>query len=302
MKNNSLPDLSARELQAVCTVAESGSFMAASLTLGISQPALTRIVQRVESALGVELFRRTTRRVEVAPAGAEFVAVAYRILNDLRISVESIREIADEQRGQVIVSAVMSIAYSKLPGIVAAYRQSRSGIEIQLREGVHGNVVDDVRSGVSDIGITYVDDVPQGFEQILLGRAGFHVVMPQGHPLADSRGVTLRQAAAYPLVSLPRESQTRRLLDGLASGMGLSLKCAVTVSQFVTLMQCVRSGVGIAVIPGGAIATAFDAGLVFRPLSQPKVERKLGAIRLPDRSLTPSASGFLAQLQSNWGK
>lgn len=300
MKNTPLPDLSVRELRAVCTVAESGSFMAAALTLNISQPALTRIVQRVESALGVEIFRRTTRHVEVALAGAEFIAVAHRVLNDLRISVESIREIADEQRGQVIVSSVMSVAYSKLPAIVASYRQSRSGIEIQLREGVHGNVIEDVRSGVSDIGITYIDDAPQGLEQILLGRELFHVVTPEGHPLAESQGITLQQVACYPIVSLPRESQTRRLLDGFASNMGLSLKYAVTVSQFATIMQCVRSGVGITVVPGGAITSAFDAGLVFRPLSEPKLERELGVIRLQDRSLTPSAGSFLAQLQRCW--
>jgi DNA-binding transcriptional LysR family regulator len=151
-----IPDLSSKELQAVCTIAEYGSFMAASLTLNVSQSALTRTVQRVEQAVGLELFRRTTRRIEITPAGQEFIALSNRILADLRISFESMREISDEERGLVIASAVMSVAYTQLPGILARYRQARARIQIQLREGVHGGVLEDVRSGVSDFGIDHV--------------------------------------------------------------------------------------------------------------------------------------------------
>jgi len=302
MAKSALPDLSSRELRAVCTIAEQGSFMAASLTLGVSQPALTRTVQRVEQALGLELFRRTTRRIEVTPAGQEFIALANRILNDLRISYENMREVVDEQRGQVILSAVMSVAYVQLPCIVSRYRASRARVEIQLREGVHGTVLEDVRSGVSDIGITYVDEVPAEVSAIPLSREAFHVVMPRAHPLAKEKGVTLEGMAGYAMVSLPRESQTRRFIDGLASAAGLTLQHAVTVNQFATVMQCVHAGVGIAIVPGGAIPSALSAGLLSRPLSKPAVSRTVGVIVLRDRALTPTAQGFLTQLQADWSK
>jgi DNA-binding transcriptional LysR family regulator len=302
MNKSALPNLSSGELQAVCTIAEYGSFMAASLTLKVSQPALTRTVQRVEKAVGLELFRRTTRRVEVTPAGHEFIALANRILDDLRISFESMREISDEQRGQVIVSVVMSVAYTKLPRIVARYRESRSRIEIQVREGVHGTVLEDVRSGVADLGVTYVDDVPAEFSSIPLGTEAFHVVMPRGHPLARKTGITLDQVAGYATISLPKESQTRRLLDGLASAAGLTLQHAVTVNQFATVMQCVHAGVGLAIVPGGAVPAALSAGLVSRPLAKPDISRTMGALLLKERALTPSARGFLAHLQEDWSQ
>jgi DNA-binding transcriptional LysR family regulator len=300
LTKSALPDLSSRELQAVCTIAECGSFMGASLTLQVSQPALTRTVQRVEQALGIELFRRTTRRVEVTPAGQEFIALANRVLDDLRISFESMREISDEQRGQVIVSAVMSVAYTQLPRIVSRYRETRARIEIQLREGVHGTILEEVRSGIADIGITYVDDVPAELSSIPLAREAFHVVMPRAHPLAGNEGITLDEVAGYAMVSLPRESQTRRLIDGLASAAGLTLQHAVTVHQFATVMQCVQAQVGLAIVPGGAVPSALSAGLVSRPLAKPTVSRTMGAIFLKDRGLTPSAKGFLTQLQADW--
>lgn len=297
---DALPDLGARELQAVCAIAEHGSFMAAALTLRMSQPALTRTVQRVEQALGLQLFRRTTRRVETTQAGHEFIALANRILNDLRISVDNLREVSGEQRGQVIVSAVMSVAYSRLPGIVAQYRRSRPRIEIEFREGVHGSVVEDVRSGVADLGLTYIDDISGDFASIELGREAFHVVMPRGHELSARPGVRLAEVARHPMVSLPKDSQTRRLLDGLAVSEGFALQHAVTVHQFATVMQCVLAGVGLSVVPAGAVADALRAGLVCRPLARPAVSQTLGAVFLRDRALTPSARGFLDHLRRQW--
>lgn len=300
MNKSLVPDLSSRELQAVCAIAEEGSFLAAAISLELSQPALTRTLQRVEAAIGVELFRRSTRKVEITPAGQEFVALANRILADLRLSFEGMREIADEQRGQVIVSAIMSVACTHLPAIVAAYRQSRPRIEIQLREGVHGTVLDDVRSGVADLGLTYIDDVPDEFTSIALGREGFHVVMPVGHPLAARKSVTLEEAAAFAMVSLPKEAQTRRMLDGLAATAGLTLQHAVTVNQFATLMEFVHAGVGLAIVPAGAVPAAIGAGLVLMPLARPALTRGVGVVMLKDRSLTPSADGFLTELKGRW--
>jgi DNA-binding transcriptional LysR family regulator len=134
--------------------------MAAAAFVQTSQPALTRTIQRVEDILGVRLFDRTTRRVEITAAGREFVSLAERMLNDLRISVRSMREIGGAQRGLIIISSIMSVANSVLPRVAAAYRAMRPGIELNVREGVHGTVLEDVRSGVADFGITYIDDVP----------------------------------------------------------------------------------------------------------------------------------------------
>ncbi|RAP63766.1 LysR family transcriptional regulator [Achromobacter sp. HZ01] len=296
----SLPDLSSRELQAICTLAECGSFVAAALTMNVSQPALTRTVQRVEQALGVALFRRSTRRVEITAAGQEFVTLAQRVLADLRISVENMREISDELRGRCIVSSVMSVAYTQLPRIVARYRESRPGIELQVREGVHGTVMDDVRSGVADMGITYIDDVPGEYSVVSLGREVFHVVMPRNHPLAARPGVKLEELAPYAQVSLPRDAQTRRLIDSHAAIAGVALRHTVTVSQFATVMQFVWAGVGVAIVPGGAVPAALSADLVARPLSRPALSQAIGVVFLKERGLTPSASGFLAQLRSDW--
>src|SRR5215472_3991553 len=196
MHPSNVPDLTTRQLHAVLAVAEYNSFIAAASFLKTSQPALTRTIRRVEDVLGVRLFDRSTRRVAITAAGKEFVAVAERMLNDLRISVGSMREIGAEQRGRIIVSSIMSVANGLFPAIVAKYRASRPGVEIVLREGVHGTVLEDVRGGAADL-----DDVPDFVAAKRMSREVFEVILPRNHPLIKTSkraSVTLGELVGFP--------------------------------------------------------------------------------------------------------
>ena len=99
MNLSGLPDLTSRQLQTVVALAEYGSFIAAAALLKTSQPAVTRTVKHVEEVLGIKLFDRSTRSVQITAAGKEFVGVAGRMLNDLRITISSMRELSDQRRG-----------------------------------------------------------------------------------------------------------------------------------------------------------------------------------------------------------
>lgn len=169
--------------------------------------------------------------------------------NDLRISVRSMR-----------------LANGLLPRIIAEYHLARPAIELRVREGVHGAVLEDIRSGVADLGITFVDELPDTIAMMPLGREVFHAVMPRQHRLAPSRGVTMKQIAREPLVSLPNDSRTRRTIDAAASKQGITLQHAVTVTQLATVMSFVRAGLGVAIVPAGAIAGFNTDGLKTLPI------------------------------------
>jgi len=303
MQPVNVPDLTARQLHAVLAVAEYNSFIAAAAFLKTSQPALTRTIMRVEDVLGVRLFDRSTRRVAITAAGKEFVAVAERMLNDLRISVRSMREVGEEQRGQIIISSIMSVANGLIPAVAAKYRASRPGIEIILREGVHGAVLEDIRNGTADLGATYVDDVPDFVEAKRVSREVFDVILPRGHPLiriTKRSSVTLTELANFALVSLPHDSRTRRTIDGAASSAGLTLRHVATVTQFTTMMNFVRAGVGIAIVPSGAIAGLLGKDLKILKLIRPRLTRDVGLIWLRERELTPAARGFAIIFEEMW--
>lgn len=302
MRRASLPDFSARQLEAVLALAEYGSFVAAAARLRLSQPALTRAIKRLETALGVRLFDRSTRRVQITAAGREFAAVAERMLNDLGITVQSVREVAEERRGLVVLSTIMSVAGGVLPSIVAAYRADRPGVEIHIREGVHATVLEDVRSGVSDFGIGYVDELPDFVVGTALGRETFCAVMPARHRLAGRRKVSLADLASETIVALPTGSRTRRTIDAAAATVGVPLRQMVVVTQLATMLAFVGAGVGVGLVPRGTTRGPLARGLRAVPLSEPRLVHRLGLIALREREPTPAAAGLLGFLRREWAR
>jgi DNA-binding transcriptional LysR family regulator len=297
-----MPDLTSRQLQTVLALAEYGSFIAAASLLKTSQPAVTRTIKHVEDVLGIKLFDRSTRSVQITAAGKEFVAVAARIQNDLKITLRSMRELSDQRRGQIIISSIMSVANGKLPGLVSAYRLDHPGIELHVRDGVHGTVIEDVRSGAADFGITYLDDLPDPFLSVQVGREGFTVVLPRNHELARKKTLSLSDLKDVPLVSLPSDSRTRRVIDGAASSVGITLNHVVTVSQFATMLGFVRAGIGLAIAPKSGVASFLGKELSAVPIRGRPLARDLGIITLKEREPSPAATGLMSLIKGAWDK
>ena len=283
---------------AVLAIAENRSFVAAAAELHMSQPALTRTIKRTEDVLGVRLFERTTRKVELTEAGREFVAVAQRIASDLRITTKNMRELADQQRGQVIVTSIMSVANGVLPAPIAAYRRDRPGIEIHVRDGIHGTVIEDVKSGAADFGIGYLRDIPQGLTTTRLGQGHFDLVAPRDAPIAADGVTSICFDALHDvaLVSMPPDSQTRRVLDATAALRGVSLYHAVIVSQIPALLNFVRAGVGIGLVPSASITGALGGDLVRLAVREPQISLDIGVMQLSGRVLSPAAEGLLQEI------
>jgi DNA-binding transcriptional LysR family regulator len=302
MQPSEAPDLTLRQLQTIVALAEYGSFIAAAALMKTSQPAVTRTVKHLEETLGVKLFDRSTRSVQITAAGKEFAAVAVRMLNDLKITVGSMRELAGQRRGQIIVSSIMSVANGKLPAIIAAYCRIYPGIELYVRDGVHGTVIEDVRSGAADFGITYLDELPAPFASIPLGREEFVVVLPRNHRLAAKASLALVDLRGLPLVSLPGDSRTRRLIESTAASARLELKHVVVVSLFTTMLAFVRAGIGIAIAPRSGVAGLLGRELKAVPLRGKPLVRDLGIVALKEREPTVAAAELMMLVRQSWNR
>src|SRR5258708_26269949 len=119
MSSSGWPDLPPRHLEGVWALAEYGSFIAAAALLKTSQPAVTRTVKHVEEVLGVKLFDRSTRSVQITAAGKEFVGVAGRMLHHLKTTHPRTRELAGPPRGPLIRSSILSVARGHPPPLVS---------------------------------------------------------------------------------------------------------------------------------------------------------------------------------------
>jgi DNA-binding transcriptional LysR family regulator len=289
-RSGALPEVNSRQLAAVQAVAEYRSFIAAAAHLGISQPALTLSIKRLEQTLGVPLFLRTTRQVTTTTAGREFVAIAERMFNDLKLGMRSLRELTERQRGQVIVSSLFPVNMSS---VIAEYGKQFPGVEIHLREGFQDDVKDDVRSGVADFGISDLNDLPASHLTETLGVQELWVVMRDDHPLARKRQIEFSALKDLALVSFRVGSGSRRLIDAAATAAGFTLHHAVTVTLPFTLLNLVERGVGIGIVPAYTPRHGTRPRLVSRPLVRPRLSITIGILRLSDRELSPAAAGLL---------
>lgn len=298
-----IPDIRARELLTVIALAEHGSFVAAASHLKTSQPALTRTVKRVERILGVTLFARNTRRVEITNAGREFVAVAERILNDLQLTVRNMSEVTNEQRGRVTITTYSAFASHTLPDVVRQYRATRPSIEVRIREGRQSEILEDIRSGVADFGIGFVNYLPDIMQGTLLRREPLYAVIPLDHPLAVKKRPRMRLAELRdePLVTPPVDTYLRRLIDGAATSAGFTLRYAVTVERLLSVTSHVRAGVGIGILPVGVLPPPpwndFHAAM----LVEPSLSVSVGIITLRGRYITPAAAGMMTLIQEHVG-
>jgi LysR family carnitine catabolism transcriptional activator len=293
-------EVSSRQLRAVIALARFRSFVAAAASVGVSQPALSRAIQRLERLLGVALFRRSTRLVSLTAAGRDFLPAAERLLNDLDRHLGRMRDLADQQRGYVVVASLMSLAQHVLPAATAAYRKRFPGIDLYLREGVQDAIVADVRGAVADLGIGNVDDVTAPVVAELLGEEACHLAVPRRHPLAERPIVSIADLEGHPLISMPPESGLRRLVDSAALSVGVRLHHAITVNQFGTLFGFVRSGLGVAIVPASALPPRGEGALRIRRLARPAVMRRVGILTLGDRALSPAATSFRETFKAHY--
>ena len=263
---------------------------------------MTRMIKRVEDVLGTSLFERTTRSVSITDAGREFIAVARRISDDLRIAVDGMRELADRQRGQVVVSTIMSVANSVLPEIIADYRSAYPGIEVRLQDGIHGNVVDDVRNRSADFGINYLQDIPSDIETKRLGHGTLDLVANQNSDLGASgkKSIRFEELSRLPLVSMPVGSQTRRVLDMTASQRGIRLRHEVVVSQIPTLLSLVRAGVGFAIVPSTSLSQETAGDLIRLRVSDPEISIDIGLLISSELRMSPAAEGLIDMITDAW--
>src|SRR3954468_12030211 len=161
-----------RHLESFAAVARHRHFRRAAESLYVTQSAVSQAVRRLEAELGLELLRRTSRGVELTPAGAELLGRAEAILADVAGARAAMDEHAGTLRGGVRAAATTGDALRLAPAL-ARFGREHPGVRIALRQGAAGEVVDLVASGAVDLAVAALPDgaaLPEDLETAPLGR------------------------------------------------------------------------------------------------------------------------------------
>ena len=289
-------NFSLRQLRAFATLARTGSFTRAAAELHLSQPALTVQVRELESALGLKLVDRNTRRVQLTGIGRELLPVFERVLGDIRAVAENARELAAGDRGTVLVAALPSLCSRLIPTAIARLRRTHPGVTVKLQDTVALRILAAVRSEEADLGIGSFGTLGGDFEVSPLLEDRMVAVMPRRHPLAARDTVTMREVALHPLVLMDMQSSVRAVVDEAMRDESARAAPAYEVTYMSTAVGFVQAGLGVAILPATALELGLAKGIVSRPIRGSGVRRPIVVARKAGRSLAPAARVFIEEL------
>lgn len=279
-----------QQLRAFLAVAETGSFVAASARMGLSQPALSLAVKALEEEVGGRLFDRTSRRVALTPEGRQFRPAAARLVEDWHAAFDDIRSLFRIERGRVSLAVLPSVATGMLPRVAPAFTARYPNIDIEVFDVIAERAADLVRSGRADFGCSVAPGERAGLEFEPLLRERFLVVHRPDHPLALGERVTGRQLAGQPFVALSRASSVRHAVDAALEPEGRRIRPQFEVEQLSTAATLVASGQGLTAVPASCMALMRLHGLVGTPLVEPEVSRVVGLLTRQGHSLSVAAA------------
>jgi DNA-binding transcriptional LysR family regulator len=239
-----------RQLEAFVAVAEERNFTRAATRLHVVQSGLSATIRSLERELHAQLFRRTTRQVELTPAGAALVSEARRTLASARAAAEAVSAVEGLQRGAVTVGIMQASTIFDLPGLLARYRQTYPRIELRLRHAASADLNRLLREHPLDlIFTTGSNDQQADVAALPLVESPLVVAGTPSSPLAARPTVDLSALADQPIVGYPTGFGVRALADQAFLSRGFEPRYAFEVNDTTTLLDLVEAGLGLAVVP-----------------------------------------------------
>ncbi|MGF6853852.1 DNA-binding transcriptional LysR family regulator [Paraburkholderia sp. CI3] len=280
------------DLQAFRAVVELGSFRKAAEAVSISQPALSRRIDKLEEALGVRLFERTTRSVTLTTVGRVFAPSAEQLLDDLDVALLGIRDVSSSRLGHVTIACVPSVAYYFLPSAVASYHRRFPRIRVKMLDMSANEVLGAVISGEADFGVSFLGSQESEVEFKVLLQECFVAACRRDHPLARKKRVTWNELYEHEYVSVDKTSGNRLLLDQALSAVAPRAPSVCETRHVTTMLGLIEAGLGVAAVPSMAMPGRDHPILTSVPLVEPVVKRRVGIVRRRGRPLTPAAQEF----------
>ena len=272
-------------------LAQVGHYTRASEQLNISQPSLSHAVRQLEEELGVPLFERQGRNTQLTQFGEEFLDCAARTLATLDEGVISLRRKAKGE-GLIRLGFLRVLGTDYVPRLAARFLAARPDRQLQFT--FHSGRTQELLEGLADRRYDLVfcsRPAPElGLTAVPVRAQGLVLIVPPGHPLAGRAGVSLAEAAPYPMVCFSRDSGLRAVVDELFDALGVCPQVAWETEEDQVVAGLVAQGFGIAVVPEMDVLHQLD--LVALPLSAPPSRRRVLLVHGDRLFLSPAGREF----------
>jgi len=253
-----------RLLEAFRAVLDSGSMTQAAASLGLTQPAVSAQIARLEADLGFDLFERSGNRVRPTSEAHIFrrdVDDALEGINDLARAAERIRL---GTSGAIRIAAHPMAGVTLLPPVIAEFRKSRPGVRVELLTRNSDLIRGMFPSRTLDLGVAETPIDPTGLVSVRY-RMECVAALPKGHPLGRFDIVTPALLSGAPFVGVSGDWAAYHLVRSAFAEAGAHLNVVATSDLFAVICGLVANGVGVSIVDPATAAQFRDAGLELRP-------------------------------------
>jgi DNA-binding transcriptional LysR family regulator len=249
-----------QQLRYVLAVAETRNFTRAAERCHIVQSAMSHQIKTLERELGVPLFARTSRRVELTAAGEAFLPAARESLEAADRAAAEAAAAAGQIRGTVTVGVIPTVTALDVPAVLGRFRRAHPAVRIRLLGGGSDDFIAAIRSGAMDVAVLGlpVGPPPQGVASRELVREDLVAVVGTAHRLAGRDGISLAELDGESFVDFPVGSPGRAQSDMAFRAAGLSRDVAVEAMDTTFMLEVVRQGLAVALLSRNAVPAGTD--------------------------------------------
>jgi len=281
-------------------VAEELHFSRAARRLNMTQPPLTQAIAQLEAALGLRLFDRTKRSVQLTVAGAALVLEARDLLARASAMPGLAHASADGEAGRLRLAFVSTVGFDLLPRWVRAFREQHPKVQLELIESTGDVQLEALARGEIDAGFMLHSPgfAPPGLRSQRIAQDALVVAVPEESPLAVREPLTLKDLLAQPLVIFPRRivPSLHDAIFAMYHAAGFLPQVAQEAIQMQTIVNLVSAGMGVAWVPA-SVRQFQRPGVVYRELKAGKGRPVPGcetSVVWPAQAASPALLRFMA--------
>lgn len=288
------------DLRALIAVSEMRSFNRAAEQLMLSQPALSRRIQKLEQVVGAPLLERSSRSVRLTSAGQQVLPLLRRMVEEIDGSLVGSMALGERSAGRITLASIPSATVRFLPDVLRQFGDEYRRVRVRILDLSASDCAEAVRTGDAEFGISLpvASDADLSFEPLIDDPYG--LICRRDHPLAAIGMPTWKDLEEYRMVTVHRASGNRTTLEAGLAAEGINLQWFYEVTRLTSALALVDAGIGPSVLPRLACEGPDARDLVWRPLDGPSIVRTIGLLRRPNAPISPAAARLVTLLSAAW--
>lgn len=282
-----------RHMQYVLELARCKSFTKAAAALHITQPTLSKTIKSLEDELGVELFKRDGKRIELTDAGRAITEQAHNIVEAFHNLTMEIDDLTNLNKGIIRIGIPPMAGSSFFPQVIRSFREKYPGLVIQTVEDGAKKLEAKVAEGKLDMGVVLLPVDEARFHSFTVVKESLKVIVHAGHPLASRSVVRLADLADEPFILFREDFALHDRIIAECVRTGFRPNVLYESSQWDFIYELAAAGLGIAMLPATICKTLDQTRVRVLALVEPEILWHLGMIWERKRYLSFAAREWI---------